>query len=74
MKQDILLFPIRHMGINFRSTNRTMPQHLLNIADINILFQQKRSERVPEHVRCDMLVQICQSGIMIDHEADRLVG
>ena len=72
--KDIPLLRQGNMGINFRDIDRTVPQHFLNIADINILFQQKRSERVPEHVRCDMLVQICQSGIMIDHEADRLVG
>lgn len=74
MKQNILLLPVGHMRINLRGADRTVPQHLLNIADINILLQQERGERVPEHMGCDMLFQVGQSGIMVNHEADGLVG
>ena len=62
------------MRINLRGADRTVPQHLLNIADINILLQQERGERVPEHMGCDMLADTGQFSIMIDHKADGLVG
>lgn len=74
MKQNILLLPVGHMRINLRGADRTVPQHLLNIADINILLQQERGERVPEHMGCDMLFQVGQLCIVVDHEPDGLVG
>ena len=62
------------MRINLCCTDRTVPKHPLDISDINILFQQKRGEGVPEHMGCDMLADTGQFSIMIDHKADGLVG
>ena len=62
------------MCINFGCANGTMSKHSLYVSNINILFQQKRGEGVPEHMGCDMLADTGQFSIMIDHKADGLVG
>ena len=40
MGQDILLLGIGDVGIYFGGADGTVPQHFLNITNINILFQK----------------------------------
>ena len=71
--QNIPLLRHRHMRIDFRNINRTMPQHFLNIPDVHIRLQQTCGKSMPEHMRRDMLLDGGESGILIDHPADGLV-
>ena len=45
--QNILLLSAGHMGIDFCRADRTVSKHFLNIADVDILFQQQSSKGVP---------------------------
>ena len=72
--KDIPLFRHSHMRIYFSNINRTMPQHFLDIPDIDICFQKARGKGVPEHMWGDVLVYGGKGSIFINHPADRLVG
>lgn len=61
------------MGINFSNINRTMSQHLLNITNIHIGFQETGSEGVTEHVRSDMKIDCCKRYIFINHTPNCLI-
>ena len=74
MHQNILLLRIRHMGIDFRCTDGAMPQHLLDIPDINVLFQQQGGKGMTEHVWGNMLFDAGKGSIVLYHEAHGLVG
>ena len=74
VKQNILLFPAGHMGINFRCADGAVSQHFLDIPDIHILFQKQGGERMPEHMRRQMLFNTGKLRVMYNHVADRLVG
>lgn len=73
MHQNILLFRIRHMGINFCSADGTVSQHFLDVPHVNILFQKKCSEGVPEHMWGDMLADTSKICIVVNHEPHRLI-
>ena len=45
----------------------------MNISDINILFQQERCKRVPEHMRGYMYRYTARLTIRINHTADGLL-
>lgn len=45
----------------------------MNISDINILFQQERCKRVPEHMRGYMHRYTARLTIRINHTADGLL-
>lgn len=45
------------MGVYFGGVDRTVPEDLLNIADINIRFQKRGRKGMPEDMRRDMQVQ-----------------
>ena len=72
--KDISLLGQSNMCIDFSDMNGTVSKHFLYVADINIGFQQAGGKSVSEHMGCDMLFQVGQSGIMVNHEADGLVG
>lgn len=42
------------MSIYFGRCKRAMAEQLLDVADIDVVFQQQRSERVAEHVWGDV--------------------
>ena len=71
--QDLSLFGHRNMGIDFCDVDRAVPQHLLDIADINISLQQTCGKCVSEHVWGDMQVYCCKSGILVDDATYRLI-
>ena len=50
--KDIPLLRQGNMGINFRDIDRTVPQHFLNIADINIRLQKAGGKCVSKHMGC----------------------
>ena len=58
MKQYILLLLIRHMGINLCCADRTVPKHSLDIANIDILFQEQSGKGMTEHMWGYMLGNI----------------
>lgn len=62
------------MRINLRRADGTVSKHPLNVADIDVLLQQKRGKRMPEHMRRDVLRDARKLRIMIDHKTDRLIG
>ena len=47
-----------------------MAKHLLNIADIDILFKEKSSKRMSEHMWGNMLANVGKCCIVIDHIAN----
>ena len=49
--QYISLLPHRDMGINLCDVNRTVSEHFLNVADVDIGFQKAGGEGMTEHVR-----------------------
>lgn len=49
--KNVFLLVCAYMGINLRSGNRTVPEHLLNISYVNIFLKQQGSKRVPKHMR-----------------------
>ena len=71
--QNIFLLSIRHMRVDLRCTDRTMSEHFLDIADIDILLLQQGGERMAEHMRCDMLFDSGEIGITVDHKTDGLI-
>ena len=71
--QNILLLSVGHMGIDFSRADRTVSKHFLNIADVDILFQQQSSKGVSEHMGSNMLFYSGKIGIAVDHKTDRLV-
>ena len=71
--QDIPLFGHCNMGIDFCNVDGAVSQHFLNIADINISFQQTGGKGVPEHMRSDMQVYCCKRGILGDDAAYGLI-
>lgn len=73
-RQDIPLFRHCHMGINLRNMNGTMPKHFLNVADVNIRFQEAGGESVAEHMRGNAHFNAGKRGIFTDCTAHRLVG
>ena len=71
------------MGVNLRNIDGTVSQHLLNIADVYIGFQQTCGKGVSEHMGGDMLVngrkadplcRICEGGSQNWHPEDLLEG
>ncbi len=71
--QNILLLSAGHMGIDFCRADRTVSKHFLNIADVDILFQQQSSKGVSEHMGSNMLFYSGKIGIAVDHKTDGLV-
>lgn len=67
------MFGHRDMGIDFRNVDGAVSQHFLNIADIDISFQQTCGKGVPEHMRSDMQVYRCKRGILVDNTAYGLI-
>ena len=50
--EDISLFGHGDMCVDFRDIDRTVPQHFLNIADINIRLQKAGGKCVSKHMGC----------------------
>ena len=71
--ENIPLLRHGNMCIDFRNINRTMPQYLLNIPDINISLQQACGKGMAEHMRSDMQVNCRKGRIPVDHSADSLI-
>lgn len=45
--QNIFLLSTGHMSIDFCRADRTVSKHFLNIADVDILFQQQGGKGMP---------------------------
>ena len=73
-RQNIPLLLHRHMRINLRDINRTVPEHFLNVPDIDIRFQQTRGKSVAEHMGRDMQFNCGDRSIFVNHPPDGLVG
>ena len=71
--ENIPLLGHGYVCIDFRNMNGTVPQHLLNIADIHVCFQQTCGKGMPEHVGCDMQLDGSERGVFVDHSADGLI-
>ncbi len=71
--KNISLLGHSDMRIDFRNINRTMPQYLLNIPDINISLQQACDKGMAEYMRSDMQVNRRKGRISVDHSADGLI-
>lgn len=72
--QDIPLLMGRDMRIDLRCHNRAVSKNLLDIADIHILFQQKRGKGMAEHMRRNMLGKLSRIRVAVDHKPDGLLG
>ena len=72
--KDVPLLRQGNMRIYFRDIDRTVPQHFLDITDINIRLQEAGGKCVPEHMGSDMEGNGGQGGIFVDHPPDSLVG
>lgn len=71
--QDFCLNPWWNVYINPRRLDGTVPQDLLHAADINPFFDQICCKRVPEHMRCNFLADPAFTGILSDHQPNRLL-
>ena len=74
ISQYISLLPHRDMCINLCDVNRTVPEHFLNVADVDIGFQEAGGESVAEHVRGDVQVNGGEGAVFVNHAANGLVG
>ncbi len=58
------------MGVDLRCHDGAMPKQLLDIPNINSLFQQERRERVAEHMGRDMVFYAGQFTVLINNSSD----
>lgn len=72
--QYISLLPHRDMCINLCDVNRTVSEHFLNVADVDIGFQKAGGEGMAEHVRGDVQVNGGEGAVFVNHAANGLVG
>ena len=61
-----------YMCVDFRNIDRTMPEHLLDTADIHIRLQQVGGEGMPEHMRRNMLLDVSHGSVLLNHISYRL--
>ena len=61
------------MCVDFRNIYRTVSQHFLNVANVDVCFQQACGERVPEHMGRDVQVNGSKRSIFVNHSANGLV-
>lgn len=70
--QNLCLLSCRHMNIDLSGTYGTVPEYLLNTADIHSLFYQISSQRMPEHVRRNIPLNPRCFRISFQHTANGL--
>ena len=61
------------MGVYLGYVYGAMPEYFLDIADVNVRFQETCGEGVAEHVRGDMQGYLGQGRVFVYHPADGLV-
>lgn len=61
------------MCIYFGYIYRTVSKHGLNIAYVNVFFEKLRGKSMTEHMWCNMVVDVSNSTIFIDHISYRLI-
>jgi hypothetical protein len=71
--EDVSLLCHRDVGIYFGDIDGTVTEHFLDVADVNIRFEQAGCKSMPEHMRCDMKVDSGKVCVFIDHSADCLI-
>lgn len=71
--QYLHLLPAGNLRIDLSRQDGRMPQHLLDITDVHILFQKQGGKGVPEHVGGNVKTDPGLSGILFDHLAGRLL-
>ena len=74
ISQYISLLPNCDMCINLCDVNRAVSEHFLNVADVDIGFQEAGGEGVAEHVRGDVQVDGGEGAVFVNHAANGLVG
>ena len=55
VRQDFSLSIGIDVKINLRGRNRAVPQNMLDIGNVDVLFKQKRGKRMTESMRRHML-------------------
>ena len=61
------------MCIYFGYIYRTVSKHGLNIAYVNVFFEKLRGKSMAEHMWRNMVVDVSNSTIFIDHISYRLI-
>lgn len=62
------------MRVNLRGVDGTVPQHFLDITNVDVRFQKTGGEGVAEHVGRDVHVNGSKRSILLNHSAYGLVG
>ena len=62
------------MCIYLGDVDGAVTEHFLDVADVNVGFEEAGREGVAEHVRCDVEVDGCEGAVFVNHAADGLVG
>lgn len=76
MTAPVRLFQVRNrqMQITLGCGQRTMPKHLLDVPQIGMVAQQVRGATVPPQVTGDVLLDLRELGVFLDHLADGVLG
>ena len=72
--QDRPLLCDSNVRIYFGDMDGAVTEHFLDVADVDVGFEEACGEGMAEHVRGDMEVDGGEGAVFVNHAADGLVG
>lgn len=62
------------VGVNLGDVDGAVTEHFLDVADVDVGFEEAGGEGMAEHVRSDVEVDGGEGAVFVNHAADGLVG